>query len=90
MNIQPLKSEGVTPPPKQKGPAARATAASGTEDAPKAGKHEKLIGALASEPAVRPEEIARGKALAADAGYPSDDVLARLAELFVNDASRRK
>ena len=90
MNIQPLKSEGVPPPPKLKTPVAKPAEKSAAEAAPEAGKHERLRAALAGEPAVRPDEVERGKALANDAGYPTDEALGRLAALFVEDAWRKK
>jgi hypothetical protein len=42
--------------------------------------------ALMSEPAVRPEVIERAKKLAADPNYPSADILAKIAERFINEA----
>ena len=90
MNIQPFKTDSVSLPPK---PAARITKPANeptAEDAPQVAKRDKLAAALANEPEVRAEEIARGKALAADPNYPSNDILARLAEVFVNDARRSK
>lgn len=90
MNIQPLKTEGVTTPPKTAAKAAKPVKEPATDDAPPVAKREELLGALANEPAVRPEEIARGKDLAADPNYPSDDLLAKLADVFVKDARRAK
>ena len=90
MNIQPFKSESVTVPPK---PAARsAKPAKETEagETPQTTKQEKLLAAVQNEPEARPEEIARGKALAADPNYPSDDLLSKLAGVFVNDSKRAK
>ena len=40
-----------------------------------AGQSTALRGALATHPEVRPEVVARGKALAADPNYPSLDIL---------------
>ena len=90
MNIQSVKPECVPAPAKPKTPAAKPAAESAVEDAPKFGKRERLLAALEQEPAVRPEELARGQALAADAKYPSDEMLAKLAECFVEGACRSK
>ncbi len=49
-----------------------------------AAKHsETLRAALAAQPEVRPEVVARGKALAADPNYPSTDILRSVAGLIV-------
>ena len=90
MNIQPLKTEGVTTPPKPAVKSAKTPKEPATSDTPQIAKQEKLLGALANEPEVRPEEVARGKELAADPNYPSDDLLAKLADVFVQDARRAK
>lgn len=39
---------------------------------------------IAAEPEVRPEMVARGRALAADPGYPPSQVIDHLAALLVN------
>jgi hypothetical protein len=90
MNIQPFKTESVSLPPKPAVKTAKPANEPVAEDAPQVAKREKLAAALANEPEVRPEEIARGKALAADPDYPSDDLLAKLAGIFVNDGRRSK
>ena len=90
MNIQPLKTESVPTPAKPKTPLAKPTPEEPPETATQSTKHERHLEALRNEPAVRAEEVARGKALAADPNYPPDDLLAKLAEIFVNDASRTK
>ena len=90
MNIQPFKSDSVPVPAK---PAARPTkpVSQPPADEPlEVGKRDKLAAALANEPDVRATEVARGKELAADPGYPSDELLAKLAEVFVNDAKPAK
>ena len=43
-----------------------------------------LRGALASEPEIRPDSVARGRQLAADPAYPPADIVAGLARLLVN------
>lgn len=39
-------------------------------------------------PAVRPAEVERGKVLARDPEYPSDNVLAKLAEIFAESSGK--
>jgi hypothetical protein len=43
-----------------------------------------LRNALAAQPEIRPEVVARGQALAADPGYPSAAVLQRVAGIILN------
>lgn len=43
-----------------------------------------LQAALAAQPEVRPEVVARGQALAADPAYPSTEILQRVAAKLVN------
>jgi hypothetical protein len=88
MNIQPLKSHVVQAPAKPKAQPAKPAAQPESPEAPKAGKYDKLKAALQQEPGVRAEEVARGKALVADPGYPSDEVLAKIAERFLNSNAR--
>ena len=90
MNIQPCKSECVPVPSKPTAKSAKPAKEPSAEQAPSATKQEKLLAALGNEPDVRAQEIERGKALAADPDYPSGDLLAKLAEVFVNDARRGK
>ncbi len=90
MNIQPFKFDSVTVPPKPAAKSAKPATEAATEQAPQTTRQEKLLGALQNEPDVRPEEIARGAVLANDPNYPGDDLLAKLAEVFVNDAQRSK
>lgn len=90
MNIQPLKTDSVTTPPKAAARSAKPAKEPATEETPPTAKQEKLLAALANEPDVRPDEVARGKALAADPDYPSDDLLAKLADVFGKDARRAK
>ena len=40
---------------------------------------------LENKPEVRPEMIARGRALAADPDYPQPDVINKLASLIISD-----
>jgi hypothetical protein len=43
-----------------------------------------LSAALASQPEVRPDVVARGRALAADPSYPSPAVLTKVAAMIIN------
>jgi hypothetical protein len=90
MNIQPLKTECVSLPAKPKAQAAKPTQASSPNEPLQSTKNERLMNLLRNEPEVRATEVERGKALAADPNYPSDDIFAKLAEIFVNDAKRAK
>ena len=90
MNIQPCKSECVPVPPKPAAKSAKPAKESAAAETPQTAKQQKLLAELAKEPDVRTQEVGRGKALAADPGYPSDDLLAKLAEVFVNDARKSK
>jgi hypothetical protein len=45
---------------------------------------EQLKAALVSQPEIRPEVVARGRALAADPNYPSAAVIRSVAALIVN------
>jgi BRCT domain type II-containing protein len=88
MNIQPLKTESVPVPAKPKAQVAKPSPASSPTETSQSAKSQRLLEVLRNEPDVRASEVERGKALAADPNYPSDDVLAKLAEIFVKDASR--
>ncbi len=90
MNIQPCKSECASAPSKPTAKAAKAAKESAAHETPQITKQEKLLAELAKEPDVRTQEVERGQALAADPGYPSDELLAKLAEVFVNDARHSK
>ena len=90
MNIQPLKTDSVSTPQKAAARSAKPAKEPATEETPQTAKQEKLLSALANEPDVRPGEVARGRDLAADPNYPSDDLLAKLADVFVKDARRSK
>lgn len=64
----------VTQKPVVRGPGADRFAA---------GHSSTLRAALAAQPEVRPEVVARGKLLAADPNYPSTDVLREVASQIV-------
>ncbi len=84
MNIQPVKSEGVPTPVKPKTVPPKAPEVRAEPESSSATREARLRDILAQEPAVRAEEVARGKALVTDPNYPSADLLAKLAEMFVN------
>jgi hypothetical protein len=44
-----------------------------------------LLTMLENKPEVRPEVVARGRALAANASYPPPDIITKLAGLIVGD-----
>ena len=88
MNIQPFKSESVPVPPKSAAKPAKPAKEPPAAETPQVAKQQKLLAELAKEPDVRAQEVERGKALAADPDYPSNDLLAKLAEVFVKDARR--
>ncbi|MCE9612503.1 MAG: hypothetical protein K8R23_20070 [Chthoniobacter sp.] len=88
MNIQPLKTESVPTPAKPKAAPAKPAPEPPAQPPIQATKNERHLEALRNEPDVRAAEVERGKSLAADPNYPSPDVLAKLAEIFVNDATR--
>lgn len=46
-------------------------------------KIELLRQALAAQPAIRPEVVERGRALAADPAWPPHDVLRRVSEIIL-------
>jgi len=47
-------------------------------------KAQQLSQALQNQPEVRPDEVARGQALAADPNYPSASILSQVAGMIVN------
>ena len=49
-----------------------------------AANSEALRSALASQPEIRPEVVARGRQLAADPSYPSADVLRQVGQTILN------
>ncbi|MFA5262925.1 MAG: hypothetical protein WC378_03805 [Opitutaceae bacterium] len=49
-----------------------------------ASSQETLAAALSQQPEVRPEVVARGRELAADATYPPLQIILQLSELLIN------
>ena len=90
MNIQPCKTECAPVPPKPAAKPAKPEKETTAEETATLSRQENLLQTLGKVPDVRAEEVARGEALAADPTYPSDDLLAKLAEVFVNDARNAK
>lgn len=83
MNIQPVKPESLPTPARPKAPPAKAPTPDVEPDSSHSIRTARLRDLIAQEPAVRPAEVERGKALAKDPTYPSDNLLAKLAEMFV-------
>lgn len=85
MNIQPVKSEGVPAPVKPKAAPAKAPEAPAESDHRLTSHEARLRDILSQLPTDRPEAIERGRSFAADPNYPSTDLLARLAQMFVDE-----
>ncbi len=66
-------------------PAAPAPRPADTERL-SASSQETLQTALSQQPEVRPEVVARGRALAVDASYPPLQIIRQLSELLTNSA----
>jgi hypothetical protein len=66
-------------------PAAQQRAARG-RDSLSTDQADQLRAALAQQPEIRPEMLARGRALADDPTYPPSSVIAGLAGMLVNSA----
>ncbi|HVU15765.1 MAG TPA: hypothetical protein VHD32_02485 [Candidatus Didemnitutus sp.] len=49
-----------------------------------AANSDALRGALASQPEIRPDVVARGRELAADPSYPSLDILRQVGQKILN------
>ncbi len=88
MNIQPVKSETVQAPVRPKTPPAKAPQPEAHAESLHSVRTARLLDLIAQEPAVRPAEVERGKALAQDLKYPSDNVLAKLAEMFAESTGK--
>jgi hypothetical protein len=84
MKIQPAKSEGVPAPVKPKAAPVKAPEAPAETESSHSVREARLRDILAQEPAVRPDQVERGKVLARDPNYPSGDLLAKLAEMLVD------
>ncbi len=73
-----VRPDAVVPtPPKM---VVRAT----SSDQFSAANSAALRSALASQPEIRPEVVARGRALAADPTYPSKDILSQVGQQILN------
>jgi hypothetical protein len=84
MNIQPVKSEAVPAPAKPKTAPPKAPEARPESETHVAASEARLRDILSKQPATRPDVVERGKSYAADPNYPATDLLARLAEMFVD------
>lgn len=88
MNIQPVKSENVQAPVRPKTPPARAPQPEANAEPAPSVRTARLRDLMDQPPAVRPAEVERGKVLARDPEYPSDNVLAKLAEIFAESSGK--
>lgn len=76
---RPLRPDSTPPlPPKSAGPAAGPGA-----DQLSLEKIELLRQALAAQPEIRPEVVARGRELAADPAWPSHGILRQVSEIIL-------
>lgn len=89
MNIQPVKSDGIVPPAKAKAQPAKSAPATAAADVFKPEQNEKLLSALQAEPDVRPEVLERARALVTDPTYPSNDILAKVADNLLGGTDSR-
>jgi hypothetical protein len=90
MNIRSVKTDVVSQPPvtitqKPTQPASTQLAA---EDSFSPVQNATLVNMLQQQPEVRQEALQRAQALVADPNYPSKDILAGLAKLFISDAAQ--
>lgn len=90
MNIQPIKTEPAPLLAKPKAAPVKETREETVQDSVKSSVPESLLQALKNEPEVRADEVSRGTALVNQPNYPSDELLQKLAQLFVNDARHTK
>ena len=87
MTIDPLHSAGPLNPAQNatqasKKQAANASSKSVSGDSLSLDNSKMVEQALKSTPEIRPEVVARGKQLAADPNYPSQDVINKVAQLI--------
>jgi len=79
------KAEALSSSPSQKTPtAATARPQSGTSDQLSSASTDGLRQALAQTNEIRPDVVARGKALAVDPNYPPRQIIESLAKLMVD------
>jgi len=93
MNIRSVKTDVVPQPPvaitpKPAQPASTQNAAE-AEDSFSPAQNATLVNMLQQQPEVRPEALQRAQALVADPNYPSTDIVAGLAKLFISDAQEQ-
>lgn len=85
MNIDPLSNSSYVQQSRINGrPKSQDDAVVSDKDGDtlSAEKSESVRSALASMPEVRPDVVARGRQLAADSNYPSQDIVNRIAQLI--------
>jgi len=84
VNIDPIKRQtDIRFEPAAKPPPRKETPELGQQDL-EAPVHEHLMTELKNMPDVRPDVVELGKKLASDPGYPSEEVLDKLAEILVD------
>jgi hypothetical protein len=80
MNIPRVKTEGYVPPARTKPESVKSSTSRSTGDVFKPEQNEKLRTILHAEPDARPEAVERARALIVDPGYPSPEVLEKVAQ----------
>jgi hypothetical protein len=85
MNIESVNPDmpSVVSKPRLQATESQQQSQGGVSDSLTTEQNEQLMGALRNAPDVRPEMVARGRSLAADADYPPDEVVSAVAKLFV-------
>jgi uncharacterized membrane protein len=78
-----FRADAISSQPSQKTPPASAQAA-GTGDQLSSASTDGLRQALAQTSEIRPEVVAKGKALAVDPNYPPRQIIESLAKLMVD------
>jgi anti-sigma28 factor (negative regulator of flagellin synthesis) len=68
-------------------PPARQSATPASPDPVSFSASDSLNSQLSTLSTVRPDQVARAKALVADGNYPSDEVLHRVADRLVNEST---
>ncbi len=84
MNIPRVKSEGFVPPARTKPEAVKSSSSRSSGDVFKPEQNDRLLSLLHAEPDARPEAVERARALVADPGYPSNEVLEATARGLLN------
>jgi hypothetical protein len=78
---------GQIPPGDFSQPAARQSASAPAPDTASFSASASLNSQMSSLSTVRPEQVARARGLVADEGYPSDEVLSKVADRLVSQSA---